>query len=392
MDLSGCFMTEVPPDTLLDEMFSTASVDTRKSEPSHQAGPELSVIVPTYNERDNVNLLLDRLDNALAEVRWHVIFVDDDSPDQTAAAVKTLAQSRTDVQCLHRRGRRGLAGAVKEGIQASAAPFVAVMDADLQHDEACLISMLRELRSGDVDLVVGSRFQGGRNRVSGLSVFRERMSRLTNRLMNIVVGGKLTDPLSGFFAMRRDAFDRIGDRISDDGFKILLDIVASSPPTLRVREIPFEFAPRKAGASKLDFRVALDFAGLILSKITHGFVPQRFLPFALIGGTGVLVHLLVLKLSLGLGFTSANLTAALIAMASNYTLNNFITYRDRRLSGWRFVIGFFKFFAFCGLGLAVNMGAASIVFNMGMPWWVAGGTGAVAAGIWNYATATKMVW
>src|ERR1019366_5643571 len=159
---------------------------------------ELSIIIPTYKERGNVAELVRRLAAALAGIAWEAIFVDDNSPDGTAEAVKDIAGADSRVRCLRRVGRRGLAGACFEGMLSSASPFVAVMDADLQHDEKVLPQMLARLQGGGVDLVAGTRYVDGGSAVS-LSERRGAMSRVATRLTHRLGGTDLSDSKSGFF-------------------------------------------------------------------------------------------------------------------------------------------------------------------------------------------------
>jgi dolichol-phosphate mannosyltransferase len=269
---------------------------------------EVTVVVPTFNERANISPLMDRLKAALCDHRWQIIVVDDDSRDGTADQVKAVAERDGRVLCIRRVGRRGLAGAVMEGALASAAPFVAVMDADLQHDETMLPLMLRIMRSGDADLVIASRYMAPEAASPGLGRWRQRGSRLANVLAQHVLKAKITDPVSGFFMIRRDALDALAPRLSPEGFKILFDIIATARGGLRIREVPYVFSPRQEGASKLDGKVALDYLGLVLSKLTRDLVSPRALLFALVGLSGLFVHLIVLRLTLLLGCNDLELS------------------------------------------------------------------------------------
>src|SRR5215213_6845437 len=205
--------------------------------------PELSVVVPTFKERDNVPLLVDKLAHALAGVDWEVVFVDDNSPDGTAAIARAIGATDSRVRCVRRIGRRGLAGACIEGMLSSQARYVAVMDADLQHDETLLTAMLARLR-GDFDLAVASRFADGASAAGLSSVRREHASRVSNALTRRLLGVTLSDPMSGFFMMRRDRFEELASQLSSQGFKILLDIVATARGNLCIAELPFVFAER----------------------------------------------------------------------------------------------------------------------------------------------------
>src|SRR5450432_1602682 len=363
--------------------------------PSQTAGlPQLSVIVPTFNERDNVTTLLRRLETALTGVAWEVIFVDDNSPDGTWDVVRTLAQGDSRVRCIRRIGRRGLSGACIEGILASSARYAAVIDADLQHDETRLPLMLGLLQAGEADLVVGSRYvEGG----SADSFNRQRAgaSALATELAKRLLGVKVADPMSGFFMIRSDRFEQLAPQLSTQGFKILLDIVATARGALRIKEIPFTFGSRLHGTSKLDSMVALDFLGLVLAKLTHDVVSLRFLLFAMVGSIGLFVHLATLFVALesfDVPFPEAQACGALVAMTSNFILNNFLTYRDQRLKGFAILRGLLLFYLVCSVGLFANVGVAFSVYDQEPIWWLAGAAGALMGVVWNYAMSGLFVW
>src|SRR3954449_8912315 len=289
--------------------------------------PQLSVIVPTFNERDNVTTLYRRLEAALGATRWEVVFVDDNSPDGTWDVVRGLAQRDSRVRCMRRIGRRGLSGACIEGILASSAPYAAVIDADLQHDESQLPKMLQLLETGHADLLVGSRYIAGGSAES-FNKQRAGASALATQVAKRVLRIEISDPMSGFFMMRRDRFEELAPQLSTQGFKILLDIVATGRGKLRVKEIPYTFGSRLHGESKLDAMVALDFVGLVLAKLTNDVVSLRFLLFALVGSLGVLVHFAALYTALEafeFSFPQAQACAAFCAMSSNFVLNNVFT-------------------------------------------------------------------
>ena len=353
---------------------------------------ELSVIVPTFKESANIALLVDRLDAALEGIEWEVIFVDDDSPDGTTDVVKQLAARNHRVRCLRRVSRRGLAGACIEGMLSSAAPYVAVMDADLQHDETLLPRMLTTLQRGENDLVVGSRYIAGGN-ASVLSKRRNLLSRAAGSLARALTRVELTDPMSGFFMMRRDRFDPIAGSLSERGFKILLDIVLTSKGALRIVEEPYIFGSRLYGESKLDAQVALDFLGLLLTKLTGGAVTPRFLSYALVGAIGLVVHLVALRISLlSVSFEVAQTIATFVAMTGNFLLNNSLTFRDARLSGWPMLKGLLLFYAVSSVGALTNVGVASWIYGYQPTWWVAGLAGALMGVVWNYSMSSLLVW
>jgi dolichol-phosphate mannosyltransferase len=362
--------------------------------PQAAAAPQLSVVVPTFNERDNVTVLYRRLAATLAGVAWEVIFVDDNSPDGTWDVVRGLARQDTRVRCIRRIGRRGLSGACIEGILASSAPCAAVMDADLQHDETQLPKMLALLQGGDLDLVVGSRYVEGGN-ADSFNRQRAGASALATEVAKRVLRVKIADPMSGFFMIRRECFEQVAPQLSTQGFKILLDVVASAQGELRVKEIPFRFGSRQHGESKLDSMVALDFLGLVLAKLTHDVVSLRFLMFAMVGSLGVIVHFATLYAVLRgfhAPFAVAQGCAALLAMTSNFILNNFLTYRDQRLKGFGILRGLVLFYVVCGVGLAANVGVAFSVYAQEPIWWLAGAAGALMGVVWNYAMSGLFVW
>jgi dolichol-phosphate mannosyltransferase len=276
---------------------------------------------------------------------------------------------------------------------ASAAPFVAVMDGDLQHDESLLPDMLRALRDGGADLAVGSRYCGEAGAdASALGARREAGSRLANWLGRKVLRADLTDPMSGFFMVRRSAVEAVAPRLSTSGFKVLFDIVASQETPLKIVELPYTFRAREAGDSKLDNGVVVQYLGLLVAKLSQDVISPRFLMFAMVGASGVVVHLLILRGLLPLGFSWAQTLAAVGAMTSNYLINNAVTYRDRRLKGLKLITGYIKFCVLCSVPLAANVAVATVVFERGPAWWVAGLAGAVVAAAWNYVTTSRAVW
>ncbi|MEX8517385.1 MAG: glycosyltransferase family 2 protein [Leptothrix sp. (in: b-proteobacteria)] len=359
------------------------------------AGPlELAVVIPTFNETDNVEELVRRLHQVLAGVAWEVIFVDDDSPDGTAARLHALSARDKHVRCLRRVGRRGLSSACVEGMLSTGARCLAVMDADLQHDETLLAGMLQVLRQEPIDLVVGTRYMEGGD-VSDWQASRQKISSLATSMSQRLLGLSLNDPMSGFFMIRREAFEAAVYGLSSIGFKILVDLVVSSPTPLRIKELPYQFRSRIAGESKLDNRVAWDYLMLLADKTIGRYVPTRLVSFAAIGGFGVLVHLAVLRLALGLlssPFVEAQTIAVTVAMVGNFFLNNALTYRDQRLKGWRSLVGLLKFMAACSIGAVANVGVASYIHGGNGNWLVSGLAGIVVGTVWNYGATAYLVW
>jgi dolichol-phosphate mannosyltransferase len=359
-----------------------------------RTGAELSVIVPTFNERENIPELIARLAASLGDRSWEVVFVDDDSPDGTAGLVREHAAADSRVRCLQRIGRRGLSSACVEGMLATTAPYLAVIDADLQHDERLLPQMLDVLKQGDTDIVVASRYAPGGD-IGDLDARRARMSRVAVRLSRVLVPAELTDPMSGFFMMRRSVLDGSVHKLSAIGFKILADVFASFPQPLRFKELPYRFGVRRAGESKLDSVTAWDYLMLLLDKTMGRWIPVRFLAFSIVGAMGVAVHFGALTLvfqGLNRGFVAGQAVATLCAMTFNYAVNNVLTYRDMRLRGWRWLGGWVSFVLACSVGGVANLGVASTIYSLGRGWFPAAIAGILVGAVWNYAVTTIFTW
>jgi dolichol-phosphate mannosyltransferase len=360
-----------------------------------RSGPELSIIVPTFNERENIGELIGRLALCLGNRSWEVVFVDDDSPDGTADIVREYAAADSRVRCLQRVGRRGLSSASIEGMLSTSGPYVAVIDADLQHDERLLPQMLDLLKQeADTDIVVGSRYAPGGD-VSDWDVRRARMSRLAVRLSRVLVPAELTDPMSGFFMMRRSVLQGSVHRLSAIGFKILTDLFASFPRPLRYKELAYRFRVRRAGESKVDSVMAWDYVMLLLDKLVGRWIPARFLAFSIVGAAGVAVHFAIFTVifqGMHRRFVVGQALATLGAMTFNYTVNNALTYRDMRLRGLLWLRGWVSFVLACSIGGAANLGLASMVYGLGRGWFPAAAAGILIGAVWNYAVTMMLTW
>jgi dolichol-phosphate mannosyltransferase len=354
----------------------------------------LSIVVPTFNERDNVAELARRVEQVLGPYGWEMIYVDDGSPDGTAALVRGMAVTDRRIRGIERHGRRGLSSAVVEGMMASAAPVIAVMDADLQHDESILPEMYQAVNRGEADVAVGSRYVEGGS-TGDWQQRRASLSRLATRLAGLVYKGELQDPMSGFFMVRRAVLESALPRLSSTGFKILLDLVASAQMPLRIVEVPITFRNRQAGESKLDYLVLWEYGMFLLDKLVGRFIPVRFLSFSLVGGFGILVHMLVLFLLfhlLGVEFLHAQIVATYVAMTSNYLLNNVLTYRDKRLRGVRLFYGWISFTLVCSVGAVANVGVADYLFQAQWQWAISALAGILVGTVWNYVITAFYTW
>ena len=368
---------------------------------------QLAVILPTYNERKNIAPMVERLDAALKGLAWEAIFVDDNSPDGTAEEARRIGRDDPRVRVIERIGRRGLASAAIEGMCATAAPVVAVMDADHQHDPALLPGMYEAVNGGDFDVAYASRFAEGASTEAWGRPDRVKASGLANRIARRVTGVQLSDPMSGFFMLRAETLRADAHRLSGVGFKILLDILATVDAPLRVKEFPMNFAARAEGESKLDRTVVFEFLIGLYDKWLGRIIPTRFALFGTIGGLGVIVHMAVLASVLGafgqkvlyhnwsdqIEFIIAQTSAAVVAMTFNFMLNNELTYADKRLRGFVPLLrGWLKFAATCSVGLLANVGAAAALMRMGFHAYPAAIVGIVVGSVWNFALSSKFVW
>jgi dolichol-phosphate mannosyltransferase len=378
---------------------STKTADPDVAKPKTQSHiPDLTIVVPTFNERENIRPLVALLDAALEGIAWEVVFVDDDSPDGTAKEVRALGREKPNVRVIHRIGRRGLAGACIEGILSSVAPIAAVIDADLQHDETRLPVMLAEFQKDDtVDLVIGSRNVADGSSGTGLSAFRKWGSDLATSMARRALKITATDPMSGFFMVKRESFNTVVLNLQQQGFKILADMLSASKGAWNIREVGYTFRERQFGESKMDSTVTVEFLSLLAVRMTGGLVSIRFILFMIVGLSGLAVDLLVLKglLATVIGtFWVAKTVSVIAAMTSNFVLNNSLTYRDRSLRGIAFFRGLLSFYAVCAVGAVANVSVASAVFGVLNSQYVllAGFTGALVGALWNFVASSLVTW
>ena len=352
------------------------------------------MVVPTFNERGNIVQFLESLSDALKKVSFEVIFVDDDSPDGTADLVRSIAQQNNSVRILHRINRRGLASACLEGMLASSTPYIAVMDADLQHDERILPTMLDLLKRDGLDLVVGSRNSSGGS-MGHLSKWRVALSMLGKRISTRLFHCQIEDPMSGFFVLTRPMLMEVTHGLSAIGFKILFDLMASAPRPLRVAEVPYVFRNREHGESKLDLSVGIEYLQLVLEKSVGRYVPAAFILFAMVGSVGVVFYAITLWMLFSVfnrGFGLSQIAAASVAITINFLLNNLITYCKQRLSGWRLLRGLVLFYLACSIGLLVNWKIAELTYSAGLHWLLAGFAGLIVGSLWNFGVTGVFTW
>lgn len=367
-------------------------------DPCLQRRIDLALVIPTYNERGNIPELIARIESALQSLSWELIFVDDDSPDETAEVIASFARHDPRIRLIHRIGRRGLSSACIEGILATTSNYVAVMDADMQHDESVLPQMLSTLRQDSLDLVVGTRNADGGS-MGQFSRHRVLLSRLGQKVSNTICQCEISDPMSGFFLFNRSFFLEVVRNLNAGGFKILVDMLASSERPVRFAEVGYTFRARTCGESKLDVNTAVEYLFLVLDKLTDKFtgraLPLRFAAFGLVGATGFATHLLCLSLFMfgfHWHFLTAQIAATYIAMTENFFLNNLVTWRDRSLRGVRLVTGMASFWLACSFGAWANVIFARSLLQSGAKWYLAGIAGIILSSVWNYSIANLFTW
>jgi dolichol-phosphate mannosyltransferase len=373
--------------------FVTSNVDLSPRAPVERR-IDLAVVIPTYNERGNIAELIGRLNETLQGICWEIIFVDDDSTDDTSDLILEYARRDVRIRLIHRIGRRGLSSACIEGILATSANYVAVMDADMQHDETILPKMLELLRQDSLDIVVGTRnAQGGSMGQFGKP--RVFLSRLGQQISHAVCQCEISDPMSGFFLFNRGFFLEVVRSLHGGGFKILVDMLACAERPVRIAEVGYTFRKRTYGDSKLDVNTAVEYLFLILDNLTGSIVPTRFAAFAVVGATGAAMHLTALAVMMKLfhmSFLPAQIIATYLAMTENFFLNNLVTWRDRSLRGLGLLTGLVSFWAACSFGAWANVVFARALLQSGARWYLAGIAGIILSSVWNYSMSNLFTW
>lgn len=353
----------------------------------------ISIIVPTYNEAGNISTIHAALEVVLQGEAWELIVVDDDSPDGTADMVRNLALQHGNVRCIQRLQERGLCSAVKWGVQAAHGDIVVVMDGDLQHDAGLIPTMLQELRNG-CDIVSGSRFLSGRP-VEGLtSNLRNGLSVYGNKLINLYLGVRLTDPLTGFFATSRALFLRSIPRMQADGFKIFFDLIYNNKGAA-TKELPFDFRARQHGESKLQLNVFWLLLCDMISKLSGSLLPPRLVSFVGVGLIGSTVHFSFLYASLASGamFWFAQAIATVTAMVFNFTFNNILTYSADRLKGERFYKGLLLYSFIASFGIVANVSSAQLTYeHFKVHTFLAASVGIFIDVVWRFVVSNRLIW
>ncbi len=355
-------------------------------------------MLPTYNERGNIEPLLKKLLSLQQSYNLEILVVDDDSADGTAELIRQLCGDEPRLHLIRRVGRSGLASAIKEGLLNATGEIVIVMDSDGQHDPTSVQRAIDTLIQADLDLVIGSRFHPDA-KILGLSGRRESGSAWANaaaRFSLPLTYGSLTDYMSGFFALRLEPLLPIIRAVDINGFKFLYELLAVSSGRLRTGEVPIIFQGRTYGRSKLDLAIVWDFLISVLHSLSFRLVPRRAVSFGLVGLSGVAVQLLATALLMsgaGLPFRIALPIAVVAAASSNYLINNTLTFRFQRLKGLSLLRGLIKFLLVASLPVLANIGLASAFYSYVAPnKLLAQLGGIIVVFVWNYAASSRFVW
>ncbi len=356
----------------------------------------VTIVLPTFNERPNIQPILQQLLELQSRFQLELIVVDDDSADGTADLVKELAQREPTLRLIRRVGRSGLSSAIKEGLLDATGDLAVVMDCDGQHEPAAVAEALDTLIAQNADLVIGSRFHPDAS-IKGLSSKREGGSVMANRLARFTLPRyrHLTDFMSGFFALRLNRCMTMIRLVDAQGFKFLYELLSISRGQLVAVETPLTFQSRSFGHSKLDVSILWDFGVSIVHTLLLRMVPRRAVSFALVGVSGIGVQLLASKFIMLLGFSFvASLPPAVIASAcSNYLVNNTLTFRHLRLKGLPLLAGLIKFLIVASLPMLANIGLASVFYtSVAKDTLFAQIAGIAVVFVWNYAASSRFVW
>ena len=361
--------------------------------PESQQKLEVSIIIPTYNERENLPLLVERVGKSLERVGHELIIVDDNSPDGTGKLADELAEKLTNLKALHRMEKKGLAPAVVHGLKYARAPVICVIDADLQHPPEKIPELLKEIKNG-ADIAIASRYveRGG---VRGLGKGRKPISRGAEFLSKLAVPRvqDLTDPLSGFFAFRREVVS--GAELNPVGFRILLEILVRGTWKKAV-EVPYFFGRRIYGKSNLGLGGHLNYLKHLLRLMRAGGEASRFLKFSLVGVSGIVVNLgllWILTEMVGLFYLISAAFSIETSILSNFALNELWTFRDRVGSTKGILKRALKFNMICVVGLMINIAIlAALTELLGIYYMISALFGIAGAMLWNYVMSAMWTW
>ncbi len=338
-------------------------------------GLELTVVIPTLNEEKNIPIIFEKVSNALKGVNWEMVIVDDNSTDRSPEVMREMTQKHHNFRFIRRIGRSGLSTACTEGMLSSAAPVIAVMDADGQHDETKLQTMLGLIQGDSADVVVGSRFKEGAE-LEAFSNFRTKLSLYSNTLAQKLFNLPLKDSMGNFFMLRQTVLEEAAPHLCGRGQKLLFDILLVGPKDVRVAEVPIVFGVREHGDSKLSPLAAIDFGLQMWDRKFGQIFPTKavidicsILGFTLIS---TLIQWAIMKISYAMSGTFPN--AALIlpfatvpSIALSYRIQRALTAKRKRTKGWGMVKEFLAYAAICLPFVLLTMWITSGLIQPGDP-------------------------
>lgn len=377
---------------------------------------EVSVILPTYNEAENIPLIVKKLETVLKKFNYEILIVDDNSPDKTYDIAVRLGENNKRIRAIRRVHERGLSSAIVAGFANANGKYRIVMDADMQHDEKVLPLFIEKFREG-YDLVIGTRrAEGGGTK--NWSWIRRFISRVASLMARIILVKKSTDPGSGFFGVSKEYFEKSKDKLNPRGFKILLEFLALDDKA-KMAEVGYVFLPRIYGTSKLSTKVVLEFLIALYELRIGKVISLEFIKYSMVGLSGVAVNLVfqfigenyifkALALKPFLSFSGSgtallsHISRSQVAVALaieisifwNFILNNWWTFKNYKISGfWKLIRGFIVFNFVCLAGALINLSVFSIAMEkLSMNIYVANLTGIIFATMWNYLINVQTTW
>lgn len=350
----------------------------------------LSIVIPTYNEGDNIVAIVEEIEKVLREKEYEIIFVDD-STDNTLEKLEYISKEKKQVRYIHRTSEKGLATAVVKGFDESRGNIVAVMDCDLQHPPEILISMLYAIEKKDADIVIPSRFINGGND-GGLNFFRKLISYIARSIGSIFIRKlrAFSDNTSGYFMLKKDVIKNC--KLNPIGWKILMEVLVKGEYN-NVVEVPYEFKARNIGESKMSVKEQINYIRHILRILKGSPEDLRFFYFCMVGFSGVIVNMLIyyLLVAMGISLLISAAFSAFSAMISNFILNDLVTWKDRKIG--KMYKRITKNIITSLIGIVINLLILKIlVIYVYINYMIANIIGIGCSVIWNYSINNLWTW
>ena len=358
--------------------------------------PKCSIVLPTYNEANNIKIIINELIKLLEKnYVYEIIVIDDNSPDHTWRIVEEEYINYQNIFCFRRIKKRGLSSAIVDGFMLSKFNNMIVLDSDLQHDLKIIPNIIDKL-SNNFDLVIGSRYINN-DSMKDWNFFRRLLSQFATKISNFIQDSITTDPMSGFFGIKKKLFLEVVNQLDIKGYKILLDIVAvlKNKKNFKNIDIPYKFKERIYGESKLTGEILIESLDLIYSKLFGSILPVNFIKFITVGSFGALIHfsiLFFLYKFLDYSYSFALICSIEFSIIFNYFLNNIWTFRFVKLFGKQNLIGLIKFNLFSGIGGIIAYLVSQNLYNLDFNWVISSLLGAIVASLWNYNLNKIMTW